>query len=220
MNPTTPQPVLPRRRPELLRNGAFSLIELLTVIAIIGVLAAILTPVLGRVRESSKSTRCVTNLRQAGVAIQAYASDNKGSLPPAGFFGISAYYNKDPRNFQNSLLPYLSLTAATTWSTTTIADMAHSAVLDCPSYKGAEGGKCYTLQQTVTAADGTQFKPWGLVADVYGTVKPKPLKIATLPDNAWAMRDSEPSATELSHSDARNTLFFDGHVARVVAVNN
>ncbi len=49
-------------------SAAFTLIELLTVIAIIGILAAILIPVVGAVRESAKTAKCTSNLRQiAGV---------------------------------------------------------------------------------------------------------------------------------------------------------
>ena len=159
----------------------FTLIELLTVIAIIGVLVAILFPVLGRVRESAKSSRCVTNLRQAGVAIGTYASEHQGYLPPTGFFGISSYYNRDQRNFQNSLLSYLSLPQATTWSTS--PDLStHSEIFDCPGYKGPLGGKSYTLQQTVTAPDGTTMKPWGIVQDAAGTnTTPSPRNSSSCP---------------------------------------
>ncbi|MDR1282498.1 MAG: DUF1559 domain-containing protein [Opitutaceae bacterium] len=61
---------------------AFTLVELLTVIAIIGILAAIIIPVVGKVRQSAKAATCLSNLRQMGVAIAAYRVDNKG-FPPA-----------------------------------------------------------------------------------------------------------------------------------------
>ncbi|RRJ94873.1 DUF1559 domain-containing protein [Opitutaceae bacterium TAV4] len=59
----------------------FTLIELLTVIAIIGILAAILIPVTGTVREKAKKAQCVSNLHQIGIGLLAYANDNKGRLP-------------------------------------------------------------------------------------------------------------------------------------------
>lgn len=61
----------------------FTLIELLVVIAIIAVLAAILFPVYGRVRERSRSTSCLSNCRQIGIAIGMYASDNHDGFPYA-----------------------------------------------------------------------------------------------------------------------------------------
>ena len=59
---------------------AFTLIELLTVIAIIGVLAAILIPVVGKVRQNARAAQCVANLRQSGTLMSLFADDNKGRL--------------------------------------------------------------------------------------------------------------------------------------------
>jgi len=62
---------------------AFTLVELLTVIAIIGVLAGILIPIVGRARESARATQCSSNLRQIGMGLFLFANDNRGLLPPA-----------------------------------------------------------------------------------------------------------------------------------------
>ncbi len=71
-----------RLRPVLFRSSpaAFTLIELLTVIAIIGILAAILIPVVSSVRESARGSKCVSNMRQIGNAILLYANDNDGRI--------------------------------------------------------------------------------------------------------------------------------------------
>jgi len=63
---------------------AFTLIELLTVIAIIGILAAIIIPTVGKVRESAKSSQCLSNQRQIAMAFGLYANDNRGYFPRAG----------------------------------------------------------------------------------------------------------------------------------------
>ena len=63
---------------------AFTLIELLTVVAIIGILAAILIPVVGAARQSARASTCISNLRQIGGAIQIFASENKGLFPGGG----------------------------------------------------------------------------------------------------------------------------------------
>jgi prepilin-type N-terminal cleavage/methylation domain-containing protein len=61
----------------------FTLIELLTVIAIVGILAAIVVPVVGKVRESARNSLSVSNLRQLAQANILYAAENKGvSLLP------------------------------------------------------------------------------------------------------------------------------------------
>jgi prepilin-type N-terminal cleavage/methylation domain-containing protein/prepilin-type processing-associated H-X9-DG protein len=61
------------------RASAFTLIELLTVIAIIGILAAIIIPTVGAVRETARNATCKTRLRQWAVAFTLYANDNRGT---------------------------------------------------------------------------------------------------------------------------------------------
>ncbi len=60
---------------------AFTLIELLTVIAIIGILASILVPTVAQVRESGRRAKCLSNLRQIAQANVMYATDHDGQLP-------------------------------------------------------------------------------------------------------------------------------------------
>lgn len=62
-------------------RAAFTLVELLVVIGIIALLAAILFPVFATVRGKARQTVCLSNLKQIGTAIQMYASDYDGLMP-------------------------------------------------------------------------------------------------------------------------------------------
>lgn len=64
------------------RSG-FTLIELLVVIAIIGLLAALLFPAISAGLERGKRTACRSNLKQIGLAMMVFASDNNGWFPLA-----------------------------------------------------------------------------------------------------------------------------------------
>jgi prepilin-type N-terminal cleavage/methylation domain-containing protein len=62
---------------------AFTLVELLVVVAILALLAGIAFPVFGAARRRGAHAACAENLRQLGVALTLYANDHEGWVPPA-----------------------------------------------------------------------------------------------------------------------------------------
>jgi prepilin-type N-terminal cleavage/methylation domain-containing protein len=83
------------------RNG-FTIVELITVIAIILFLTALLMPALRRAVETAKMTKCVSNIRQLGQATLVYAADYNG-MPPFGpdYLWKTGYFvarSRDPQN--------------------------------------------------------------------------------------------------------------------------
>ena len=90
-------------------SAAFTLVELLVVIAIIGILVALLLPAIQAAREAARRSQCTNNLKQIGLAVQNYESTNKG-LPPGCYLGEGSAWSA-------FILPYLEEGAAFDWLT-------------------------------------------------------------------------------------------------------
>src|SRR5580704_15144574 len=96
------------RRP----GWAFTLIELMVVIAIIAILVAILLPTLSYAKKSVARTQCANNLHQLSIAILAYADDHGDQLPGPGWQGFYAEYSTNAAFFlADFVATYLSLPA-------------------------------------------------------------------------------------------------------------
>jgi prepilin-type N-terminal cleavage/methylation domain-containing protein len=76
------------------RNVAFTLVEIMIVVAIIGLLAAIAIPNFIKARTTSQANACINNLRQISGAIDTWALEtgqSTGSTLPGGISTVSAY---------------------------------------------------------------------------------------------------------------------------------
>lgn len=219
--------------PKYSRSG-FTLIELLTVIAIIGILAAILIPVVGRVRESARAVQCVSNLRQIGQGIYLYAEAHGGNAPAGqdnrrheqytGSTGGTSFWS----TFHGGLWPYVFDNTSGE-----IADIRNTAgtpnIFQCPTlyngYPSASSAPADFFYSGEASGSGTNYSyalnhlaaPGG---SLYDTVNLDSLSLSTqtvavVECYMWHMAGTRYDLFGVvPHGGAANFLFFDGHVER------
>ena len=189
-----------RKRP----SRAFTLIELLTVIAVIGVLVAILFPVATRVRALGGSTRCLSDLRQIGAALLLYANEIRGRLP-------STSHDRAPDGTSRS------------WTHTLASYLGANFLGRCPSAPDHPAKITYGWNDLlVTAAgEGIAFTACRTPA---ATLAAAELSLDELSEHlhfSGAARGRVTSALFRSqvnvecHGSGANYLFVDAHVQRV-----
>jgi len=131
---------------------AFTLIELLVVIAIIAILAAMLLPALAKAKETAKRTKCLSNLRQWGLAMQMYGGDHHDAMPRDGMGQNGSYpgnvYNgiqtgdpTDPNAWFNLLPPLVAeQTLATYYAvSSTVRGTANAKYMQYLPFPGRKG---------------------------------------------------------------------------------
>lgn len=118
---------------------AFTLLELLVVVAIVAVLAALLLPVLSGARTRAQRTFCLNNLKQINVAVILYAGDNHESLPSAANTGDNKIGSNSFQIYYKPLvMTYVGLKGAPS---------PQDKIFDCPAdtfYYGETDFACHS----------------------------------------------------------------------------
>lgn len=123
-------------------SNGFTLIELLTVIAIIGILAAILIPTVGQVRDSARYSTCQSNLRQWAMANLLFAEENSGNIPHAGRTPPAWNDNlvvNGVRAWWNALPPYLGELPLRERGIRNLPQLTDRSLFVCPNARQQQG---------------------------------------------------------------------------------
>ncbi|EIQ00673.1 prepilin-type N-terminal cleavage/methylation domain-containing protein [Opitutaceae bacterium TAV1] len=202
-----------------LRSGlGFTLIELLTVIAIIGILAALLIPTVGKVRQSANAAKCISNLRQFGVASALYQEDHKGRLNYQSNLGTMPRWEDrfDPYLTTNHVRTHNSLWVCPSVSfDANVSDPAFNIRHYAMSYHtfdaAASGSKAATEDQAVAYSLSDFDVP---ARKVYIIEIREHKKNCGFHDYQF-FYDPDPASEgkiALRHNNKTNLLFLDGHV--------
>ena len=198
----------------------FTLIELLVVIAIIAILAAILFPVFAKAREKARQASCLSNCKQLGVALMAYAQDYDERMPMTYFFTGAAgssplYFVADVlqpyiKNWQMNVCPSQKWAGGYTYCRPPgYPNPMEGSYAIIPNITSNRGGFATTSlsgcpmaamvkpAETIAACDATS-------PEIFGAWSGNP-------DPLWFTEVGGGSRVPEVHNDGANYTFCDGH---------
>lgn len=187
----------------------FSLIELLAVVVIMGILAALIIPVVGRARDQALGARCLSNLRQIGNGAMLFAGDNDNRLPPQWGPNIRPdLVPSDPGNGYASFNDLIStyIAGATRVTDSSGGDKTSTTVFQCPG-----GGRTLDVWNNLKPAANPKniYRGYGVTVGRITTWKiglksgdPLPLALIQKPCQTIMAMDFPQPGAESQMSDA------------------
>jgi prepilin-type processing-associated H-X9-DG protein len=174
------------------RLSAFTLIEMLVIIAVIGLLAALLLPVFSRAKEAARATACISNLHQIGLALQVYVDSHHNRLP------VMRDRPADTNAAPTNTLPSVDVVLKT--------ELGNLKVLRCPSdRKGIfeRTGSSYSWNSLLNGEDADHLKVLGL------NFSPHAIPVFFDKEGFHAARGPD---------KAVNYLYADGHIKNLLTI--
>jgi prepilin-type processing-associated H-X9-DG protein/prepilin-type N-terminal cleavage/methylation domain-containing protein len=190
---------------------AFTLVELLVVIAVIAILASLLLPSLARAKGKARSTQCLSNLRQWTLALSFYLEENDDCIPRRGQ-GVQPLFIIDrPEDWFNALPPLVGLPGYYTLVTEeNIPGPEERTIFACPAARRT----AYT-----------NFLSYAMNIYLSPTIRPTPHRFSEISDPSTLafMADGpcdysstapsiKPYSVQARHNGQANIAFLDGHV--------
>jgi general secretion pathway protein G len=210
--------------------AAFTLIELLTVIAIIGILAAIIIPTVGKVRDSARTAHCMSNLRSLHSAAIMAIEDRKGKM-----LDRDQWRSTSSDKSGLGIASYLTLPKGTTGPDNWPANLP--SPLRCEAaYRIRSSTEPYTRtyginQWACSTFDDGVAPPSTLptVQNLTGVANPSQMALfmdgavnMTTSNSYWKYirpqhidGNSSNPPINYAHNDSANVVFIDGHIRRI-----
>ena len=168
-------------------RDAFSLVELLVVLAVVAVLVGILMPVLGGLRLREDRLTALSQMHQIAVALAAYPGEHNGTFPGPLFPGQLAVCDPTRAGRLTVILaPYLGITLpATPQLVPLFMPPAYQRSVTADFLANA---RTYVMNMAVPVGGGVSLNPWGNATTSTGG---QPLAVAQIPGQAWAFSDAD-----------------------------
>lgn len=211
---------------------ALTLTELLVVITVIAVLAALLLPAIGMARSAANKVECMSNLRQLGLGLDAYSNDHDGQIVPI-------VLKRRGTSWYTVIMPYIEAQLENVGRMDTATAKRTGVFNGCPSWQGMYGGGStwrgkggYGLNDKPGMPEDdrdTNWHGWGATADFYiSQINHTSTRLYAADSIDWHVhymmagedvyevghsKHGGSPGTGKRHGDVINVLFFDLHVA-------
>ncbi|MBC2603363.1 prepilin-type N-terminal cleavage/methylation domain-containing protein [Puniceicoccus vermicola] len=209
------------------QRKAFSLIELLTVITIIGILASIVFASVSHIRALAQSSKCAANLKQLHAAATLWGADHKHRMPDNRFWA----YNGEPgsNSYPYQLAPYLG------FENMSIGDDPGeiASAMRCPASESEtpstqQWDRTYSINNHATSTSEGKVRsdrwypasihqiahPARMALFMDGTVSPGSGSYWTNAQNTQVDSGGSGAVLSYPHDGTMNVVFVDGHVER------
>lgn len=171
---------------------AFTLVELLVVIGIISLLAALLLPAMGRAKAMARSTACMSNLHQIGIALQIYVDNHHNRLP------VMRDRPLDTNSLATNALPSVDVVLK--------KELGNTNVLRCPADRDRifeRTGSSYSWNSLLNGEDADHLVVLGM------NFNPHAIPV---------FFDKEGFHAALGPNKAVNYLYADGHIKNLLTL--